>query len=200
MQHIYPLSICSRNNGFAISTPSSEQYRGDGIASRGVGYGIDTIRVDGNDVWAVYNATKAAREIAVKEKRPILIESMTYRIGHHSTSDDSTKYRDRKEVEERAQFDNPITRFRRYLEQKQWWDQEQDDAWRKHIKKSVLQSFADAEKKKKPSLDYMFTDVYDEMTPNLIRQKQELERLIKEYPEYYPTDDHAPSSSSSSSS
>ncbi|KAI8098862.1 thiamine diphosphate-binding protein [Halteromyces radiatus] len=195
-----PTIFFCRNNGFAISTPSSEQYRGDGIASRGVGYGIDTIRVDGNDVWAVYNATKAARDIAVKEKRPILIESMTYRIGHHSTSDDSTKYRDRKEVEERAQFDNPITRLRRYLEQKQWWNQEQDDTWRKQIKQSVLTSFAAAEKKKKPALEHMFTDVYDEMTPNLIRQKEELERLIKEYPEYYPTDEFAPSSSSSSSS
>ncbi|CAO3649881.1 unnamed protein product [Cunninghamella echinulata] len=192
-----PTIFFCRNNGFAISTPSSEQYRGDGIASRGIGYGIDTIRVDGNDIWAVYNATKAAREIAVKEKRPILIESMTYRIGHHSTSDDSTKYRDRKEVEERAQFDNPMTRLRRYLEQKQWWDQEKDDAWRKDIKKQVLSHFSEAEKKKKPSIDLLFTDVYDELTPNLIRQKQELDELIKKYPEYYSTDDHAPSSSSS---
>ncbi|KAI9306172.1 thiamine diphosphate-binding protein [Cunninghamella echinulata] len=191
-----PTIFFCRNNGFAISTPSSEQYRGDGIASRGIGYGIDTIRVDGNDIWAVYNATKAAREIAVKEKRPILIESMTYRIGHHSTSDDSTKYRDRKEVEERAQFDNPMTRLRRYLEQKQWWDQEKDDAWRKDIKKQVLSHFSEAEKKKKPSIDLLFTDVYDELTPNLIRQKQELDELIKKYPEYYSTDDYAPSSSS----
>lgn len=113
--HVLIISLSSRNNGFAISTPSTEQYKGDGIASRGIGYGIDTIRVDGNDIWAIYNATKAAREMAIKEQKPVLIEAMTYRIGHHSTSDDSTKYRDRKEVEERAQFDNPVTRLRRYL-------------------------------------------------------------------------------------
>ena len=59
------------------------QYRGDGIASRGPGYGMVTIRVDGNDLFAVYNATRAAREIAVKESRPVLIEAMTYRLGHH---------------------------------------------------------------------------------------------------------------------
>lgn len=183
----------SRNNGFAISTPSSEQYKGDGIASRGIGYGIDTIRVDGNDIWAIYNATKAAREMAIKQQKPVLIEAMTYRIGHHSTSDDSTKYRDRKEVEERAQFDNPVTRLRRYLENKNWWSQEEEDAYRKKVKKEILVSFTAAEKRKKPALKYLFTDVYDELTPNLIKQQDELRDLIKKYPEYYNTDDYASS-------
>ena len=57
----------------------SENYAGDGIASRGPGYGMETIRVDGNDVLAVYKVTKYAREKAVEEQRPVLIESMTYR-------------------------------------------------------------------------------------------------------------------------
>ena len=69
----------SRNNGYAISTPTADQYRGDGIVGRGAGYGIPSIRVDGNDLFAVYNATKAAREIAVNEMRPALIEAMTLR-------------------------------------------------------------------------------------------------------------------------
>lgn len=184
----------SRNNGYAISTPSSEQYKGDGIASRGIGYGIDTIRVDGNDIWAIYNATKAAREMAIKEQKPVLIEAMTYRIGHHSTSDDSTKYRDRKEVEERAQFDNPVTRLRRYMELKNWWSQEEEDAYRKKVKKDILVSFTAAEKKKKPAIKELFTDVYDELTPNLIQQQKELQELIKKYPEYYNTDEFASSS------
>lgn len=184
------LSI-SRNNGYAISTPASEQYRGDGIASRGVGYGMHTIRVDGNDVLAVYNATKAARAIAVEEKRPVLIEAMTYRIGHHSTSDDSTKYRDRKEVEERAQFDNPITRLRRHLESKQWWSAEQDDELKKSIRKTVLKSFSAAEKRKKPAVEHLFTDVYDEIPAHLAEQQKELAEIMKKYPEYYPTDDYA---------
>ena len=62
-------SFRSRNNGYAISTPAAEQYRGDGIAVRGPSYGIATIRVDGNDVFAVYNATKKAREICERESR-----------------------------------------------------------------------------------------------------------------------------------
>ena len=54
----YTFAYCSRNNGYAISTPVNEQYRGDGIAVRGPAFGMDTIRVDGNDVFAVYNATR----------------------------------------------------------------------------------------------------------------------------------------------
>ena len=69
----------SRNNGFAISTPTEEQYRGDGIASRGKGYGMATIRVDGNDVLAAYKAMASARKLAVEQNRPVLIEAMTYR-------------------------------------------------------------------------------------------------------------------------
>jgi len=75
------VAVCrfSRNNGYAISTPTHEQYDGDGIAGHGPGYGITAIRVDGNDALAVYNATKASREYAVAESRPVLIEAMTYR-------------------------------------------------------------------------------------------------------------------------
>lgn len=131
--------------------------------------------------------------MAIKQQKPVLIEAMTYRIGHHSTSDDSTKYRDRKEVEERAQFDNPVTRLRRYLENKNWWSQEEEDAYRKKVKKEILVSFTAAEKRKKPALKYLFTDVYDELTPNLIKQQDELRDLIKKYPEYYNTDDYASS-------
>jgi 2-oxoisovalerate dehydrogenase E1 component alpha subunit len=54
---------------------------------RGVSYGIPSIRVDGNDLLAIYNATEKAREIIIKEKRPVLIEAITYRVGDHSTSD-----------------------------------------------------------------------------------------------------------------
>ena len=54
---------------------------------RGVSYGMPTIRVDGNDIFAIYAATKTAREIIINEKRPVLIEAISYRVGDHSTSD-----------------------------------------------------------------------------------------------------------------
>jgi 2-oxoisovalerate dehydrogenase E1 component alpha subunit len=105
-----PVVFICRNNGYAISTPTLEQYKGDGIASRGMGYGIETIRVDGNDIMAVYAATKAARETASKHQKPVLIEAMSYRVSHHSTSDDSFAYRAKVDVEEWKRRDNPITR------------------------------------------------------------------------------------------
>ncbi|ORY00138.1 Dehydrogenase, E1 component [Basidiobolus meristosporus CBS 931.73] len=182
-----PVIFFCRNNGFAISTPTSDQYRGDGIASRGIGYGIDTIRVDGNDVWAVYNATKEARRLATEEHRPVLIEAMTYRIGHHSTSDDSSAYRSKKEVEDWERTDNPLVRMRKYLENKGWWNGEKEKSFRSDIRIKLLKSFTNAEKAKKPAVKEMFEDVYDQLTPNLIEQKAELEGILKKYPEYYPS-------------
>ncbi|CAK8573762.1 unnamed protein product [Lathyrus sativus] len=87
-----PVVFIYRNNGWAISTPAEEQFRSDGIVVKGQAYGIWSIRVDGNDVLVVYSAVHTARKISIKEQRPILIKALTYRVGHHSTSDDSTKY------------------------------------------------------------------------------------------------------------
>lgn len=74
-----PVIFICRNNGYAISTPVEDQYAGDGIVSRGIGYGMEAIRVDGNDVLAMYNATRHAKSVCVEEGRPVLIEAMTYR-------------------------------------------------------------------------------------------------------------------------
>ncbi|ESZ96731.1 2-oxoisovalerate dehydrogenase alpha subunit, mitochondrial precursor [Sclerotinia borealis F-4128] len=181
-----PVIFICRNNGYAISTPTLEQYRGDGIASRGIGYGIDTIRVDGNDIWAVREVTMKAREIALKDGgRPVLIEAMSYRISHHSTSDDSFAYRARVEVEDWKRRDNPITRLRKYLERKGVWDESQEIEARTNIKKEILRALSEAEKEKKPPIRSMFEDVYKEMTPELKEQMGELRRVMQEYPEEY---------------
>jgi 2-oxoisovalerate dehydrogenase E1 component alpha subunit len=177
--------IC-RNNGYAISTPTLEQYRGDGIASRGIGYGIDTIRVDGNDIFAVREVTKRARELALTDGgKPVLIEAMSYRISHHSTSDDSFAYRARVEVEDWKRRDNPITRLRKYLEKKGVWDEEKEKGARARIRKDVLKAFAEAEREKKPPLRSMFEDVYEEMTPDTKKQMEELRSVIERYPDEY---------------
>jgi 2-oxoisovalerate dehydrogenase E1 component alpha subunit len=181
-----PVVFICRNNGYAISTPTLEQYRGDGIASRGTGYGIDTIRVDGNDIWAVREATKKARELALTDGgRPVLIEAMSYRISHHSTSDDSFAYRARVEVEDWKRRDNPITRLRKYLEKKGIWDDEKENEARTRIRREVLKAFAEAEKEKKPPLRAMFEDVYEEITPETRRQMDELRGVIERYPDEY---------------
>ncbi|KAG4437264.1 hypothetical protein IFR05_007241 [Cadophora sp. M221] len=181
-----PVIFICRNNGYAISTPTLEQYRGDGIASRGTGYGIDTIRVDGNDIWAVREVTKRARELALKDGgRPVLIEAMSYRISHHSTSDDSFAYRARVEVEDWKRRDNPITRLRKYLEKKGIWDEEKESQARSRIRKDVLKAFAAAEKEKKPPMRSMFEDMYEELTPEMKDQMRELKSVIERYPDEY---------------
>ncbi|CAG8950147.1 hypothetical protein HYFRA_00008382 [Hymenoscyphus fraxineus] len=185
-----PVIFICRNNGYAISTPTLEQYRGDGIASRGTGYGIDTIRVDGNDIWAVREATKRARELALKDGgRPVLIEAMSYRISHHSTSDDSFAYRARVEVEDWKRRDNPITRLRKYLEKKDLWNDDLEAAARKRIRGEVLKAFSEAEREKKPPLSAMFEDVYEEITPEIRAQMGELKDVLDRYPDEYDFDE-----------
>lgn len=144
-----PTIFFCRNNGYAISTPTREQYRGDGIASRGPGYGILTIRVDGNDLLAVRRVTQQARELATRNQRPVLIEAMSYRISHHSTSDDSFAYRSKREVEDWKRKDNPVVRFRKWMENQGWWNDEKEAELKTRVKKDVLKEFSKAEKLQK---------------------------------------------------
>ena len=102
------------------------------IVVRGLGYGIESIRVDGNDVLATHEATSYARRVCIKENRPILIEAMTYRVGHHSTSDDSSKYRPIEEVDIWNK-NTPIERLKGFLIHRKIWDDESNDELRKQV-------------------------------------------------------------------
>ncbi|KAL5524464.1 hypothetical protein ACEPAF_9604 [Sanghuangporus sanghuang] len=177
-----PTLFFARNNGFAISTPASEQFHGDGIAARGPGYGIDTIRVDGNDVLAVLGAMRVARERCISSGRAVLVEAMTYRVGHHSTSDDSFAYRPRSEVEGWVRGDNPLARFRLYLESRGWWTDAEEKDMRDRVKGAVLQAFKRAESKKRHELSELFIDIYAGSEPwNIREQRKELIALLRKY-------------------
>ena len=108
-----PAILFCQNNGWAISVPSTEQFMAP-IAARAAGYGFPGIRVDGNDVLAVYAVTREAAERARSGGGPTLIEAMTYRVGAHSTADDASRYRDEAEVEVWRARD-PIERYRHWL-------------------------------------------------------------------------------------
>ncbi|KAJ7625357.1 branched-chain alpha-keto acid dehydrogenase E1-alpha subunit [Mycena polygramma] len=177
-----PTLFIARNNGFAISTPSSEQFFGDGIASRGPGYGVDTVRVDGNDVLAVLAAVREARKRTLEQGRAVLVEAMSYRVGHHSTSDDSFAYRQRSEVEDRKRIDNPIARFRLYLESQGWWSAADEEELKVRQKAEVMKAFKHAEALTRPELGELFSDVYAGEEPwNITEQRNELTRLLKKY-------------------
>lgn len=180
-----PTIFFCRNNGYAISTPVEEQFKGDGVGSRGVGYGIATLRVDGNDLLAVYQATKVAREYALEHNAPVLIEAMSYRLGAHSTSDDPTGYRSKEEEAKWAKKD-PILRFKHWLTHQGWWDDSKEKALYGEYRESILKEMKAAEQRPVPVVDHLITDVYDEPTPALKQQLKELKAHIREYPERYP--------------
>lgn len=180
-----PAIYFCRNNGYAISTPSSEQFAGDGIAPRAVAYGLKAIRVDGNDVLAVLKATQEARRLAVEENQPVLIEAMTYRLGAHSTSDDPSGYRSKKE-EEKWREKDPVARFKNWLIAQGWWSEEQDVADLEQKRQNVLAAMKKAETVAAPKVDELITDVYDVPPQHLQDQLDELKAHIRKYPEAYP--------------
>lgn len=167
-----PVIFFCRNNGYAISTPACEQFASDGIACKGIGYGIEGIRVDGNDFFAVYEVVSKARQKCIEGAGPILIEAMTYRLGAHSTSDDPTLYRSEEEVKDR-QAKDPLLRLRLYLEKQELWNQAKDDALLKSIGQEVDQAIAEAKTSPKPALHSIVDDVYFEVPPALERQYEQ---------------------------
>ena len=185
-----PVIFFCRNNGYAISTPTVEQYQGDGIVNRALGYGMSSIRVDGNDLFAVYAATKAARQISVEESRPVLIEAMTYRVGHHSTSDDSSAYRSVDEVHHWERYDSPMKRVFNYLLANKLWSQDHQREMEKEARSEVIEALNWAEKIRKLPVSSMFDDVYDTLPKNLQRQLEELKEHLTKYGEHYPVDEH----------
>jgi len=188
-----PVVFFCRNNGFAISTPVHEQYRGDGIASRASGYGMDVIRVDGNDVMAIYKATALAREIAVNESRPVLIEAMTYRASHHSTSDDASAYRGDEEAGI-FQSESAMHRFNTYITKKGLWDQDKETELKAALHKEITSAAAVAESINLPSVDSLFEDVYDDIPLHLQRQQKEMREHMAKYKDVYSEEGRASSS------
>jgi len=188
-----PAIFFCRNNGYAISTGTKDQYAGDGIAPRGLAFGIPTIRIDGNDFLAIYAATQEARRIGVEEGRPTLIEAMTYRIGAHSTSDDDSAYRTPASPEpgwdsERAYWEarSPIIRLGRYLQNLGGWSPQQEELVRKDARREAIKALNDAEACGPPPACHLFTDVYDDEPSSLLQQRASLRTHLERYREAYP--------------
>ena len=132
-----PAILFCQNNGWAISVPTHRQTVGE-IWRRAEGYGFPGVRVDGNDVLAVYRATREAASRAWAGEGPTLIEALTYRIGAHSTADDPGRYRDDEQVERARAFD-PIERFTAWLRGEDAIDEGTLVTWREEIEAEVLE-------------------------------------------------------------
>lgn len=99
-------------------------------------------------------------------------------MGHHSTSDDSYAYRARSEVEDRKRIDNPISRFKLFLESRGWWNEEEEEALKTRLKNDVMVAFKKAESMKRNKLGELFTDVYGGEEPwNIVRVSSHVSSL-----------------------
>ena len=168
-----PCVFFCQNNQWAISVPLRQQTRSETIAVKAVAYGFEGVRVDGNDVLAVYQVMRDAVAKARAGGGPTLVEAVTYRMGPHSSSDDPTRYRPGAELEEWKRRD-PIERFRRFLLAEGHADDAALAAMEEEEKRAVAEAFRAAEGKGPPPLASLFDDVFDRLTPALERQRDDL--------------------------
>jgi len=168
-----PCVLFCQNNQWAISVPISKQSASETLAQKGKAYGMPYVRVDGNDVLAVYSVTKAAAERARAGKGPTFIEAVTYRRLGHSSSDDPTRYRDEAEVKAWEKKD-PVDRFRTYLQKRGLWSEAQETSFKEGIAQRVNDAIAAAEKNGPPADETLITDVYGQVPQQLKDQLAEV--------------------------
>lgn len=163
-----PLVAIIENNQWAISVPRSRQSAAQTLAQKAIAAGINGLQVDGNDVIAVYKATREALENA--KGGPTLIECITYRLSMHTTADDPEKYRDDSEVEKWKAKD-PILRLRKYLEKKGLWDDAKEKEMNDRHSKEIDEGVAAAETFK-PDPKAMFENIYSFM-PQVLKDEED---------------------------
>jgi pyruvate dehydrogenase E1 component alpha subunit len=168
-----PVIFLLQNNGWAISTPVSKQSATQSFAARAAGYGFPGELVDGDDLFAVHEATCRAVERARAGDGPTLIESRTYRMGPHNTADDPTRYVNPEELEAHRALD-PIARFRAYLQETAVLGPGVEDQLRAEIDTEVEAALATAEAAPGPRADQIFEHVYADPPPRLRQQWEDL--------------------------
>jgi pyruvate dehydrogenase E1 component alpha subunit len=172
-----PVVFVVQNNHYAISTPRSKQTAAATIAQKAVAAGIPGVQVDGMDILAVYKATSEAVERARRGEGPTLIETLTYRFGPHSMSgDDPTKYRTKDEQGE-WEVKDPLVRFRRFLEKKGLWSEEQEMKIVEEAKAEVANAIKQAEAAAPMTVEGLIDSMF-ETTPAYLEEQKEYFRGI----------------------
>src|SRR5215211_2524931 len=167
-----PVVLFCQNNGWAISTPRSRQTASATIAEKAGGYGFSGIQVDGNDLFAVYSATREAIERARDGDGPTLIEAVTYRIGAHTTADDPTRYVPPDELE-RHQRRDPMARLAAYLRREGVLDDAAEARLDDEARQHVAAAYAEADATPEPPDDGFFDHIYADPPARLERQRAE---------------------------
>lgn len=168
-----PVVLVVQNNGWAISVPRHRQSAAPTFATRGLGFGIPSKLVDGNDILAVYDVMHHAIENARSGNGPTLVETLTYRIGAHTTADDPTRYREAAEIEVWRAKD-PITRFQRFLMKRNLLDEQQDQQLVASVEEEINEAVREAEAMPPPAPDSFFDWTSDSLSPRLQEQRSDL--------------------------
>ncbi len=165
-----PVIFFCQNNHWAISVPAKIQCAAPTIAQRGIGYGMDCVQLDGNDIFAVVHAVREAAERARSSNRPTFIEAVTYRLGDHTTADDARRYRDEAELERWKKRD-PMLRLRKYLADRAHWDDSKQKTAEARAKEEVAAAAKRAAEIAAPHAADFFNAVYEELPPEVKRQR-----------------------------
>ncbi|MFO0933179.1 MAG: pyruvate dehydrogenase (acetyl-transferring) E1 component subunit alpha [Planctomycetota bacterium] len=173
-----PCIFVCENNQWAISVPVRLQTASESFAAKAIAYGMPGVKVDGNDVLAVYQAAKEARERAIAGGGPTLIETFTFRQGPHSSSDDPKRYQPPEMLETWKKKD-PIARFQAFLEKKKLWTPEWEKALTEEITADLAKAVDAAEQTPAPAVDTMFDDVYATLPPHLVEQREAVRQQIR---------------------
>src|SRR2546425_10617800 len=181
--HVPVIFVC-QNNQWAISVPLKKQTHSRTLAQKALAYGFPGVQVDGNDVLAVYAASREAIARARAGDGPTLIECVTYRLGVHTTADDPTRYRSEEEVREWERKD-PLTRFSVYLEKKNLLEQGLEQEVDAEIAAAVKRFEAMAP----PDVLTMFDHAYGEPPPHLLAQRAEVAERLRRGAEGKPAEE-----------
>ncbi len=176
-----PVIFVIENNGYGLSTPSNEQFRCKQFIDKAIGYGIEGVQVDGNNILEVYGTVKKLAGSLRKNPRPILLECITFRMrGHEEAS--GTKYVPKELMDTWAKKD-PLDNFEKYLLKEEVIDQKTVDGNRKKIKKEIEEGLAGAFEETHPeaNTEIEFKDVYapfDQVVANPSSEKKSEKRFI----------------------
>jgi len=155
-----PVIFVVENNGYGLSTPSSEQFKCKQFIDKAIGYGIKGVQVDGNNILEVFDTVKTLAANMRKKPEPVLLECITFRMrGHEEAS--GTKYVPKKLMEEWAKKD-PVENYEQFLVQEKIIDQKYPDTLRKKIKKEIEAGLEEAFEESLPAPDTALelNDVY----------------------------------------
>jgi pyruvate dehydrogenase E1 component alpha subunit/2-oxoisovalerate dehydrogenase E1 component alpha subunit len=165
-----PVVFVCQNNQWAISVPVTTQTAVKELVKKAEGYGMPGVRVDGNDTAAVYDAVREAIERARSGGGPTFVECVTFRMGGHSSSDDPTRYREDKLVEEWRAKD-PVARLRKELEGRGLWDETKEEAANARWNDAISAAIQSAESQPAPPPESVFDGVYADLPWHLREQR-----------------------------